>query len=148
MAIYFRDEEDNWIDAVHPIGCLYLSVETTSPASLFGGTWEQITKAVIRADYEAQTKTYEGADMHVMSTDEMPAHTHTGRIRGGAEGNLAMFSSKGSYGSTGSGLYGPWFRDGYSGQDTVRADLNTVGGSIAMNMMQRSFNCCVWYRTA
>ena len=28
--------------AVYPVGALYISIESTSPASLFGGTWEQL----------------------------------------------------------------------------------------------------------
>lgn len=34
--------EDNTLDLVYPVGAIYLSVDATSPASLFGGTWEQI----------------------------------------------------------------------------------------------------------
>lgn len=30
--------------AAYPVGSLYMSVDATSPASLFGGTWEQISK--------------------------------------------------------------------------------------------------------
>lgn len=30
------------IDSIYPVGSIYLSVESTSPANLFGGNWEQI----------------------------------------------------------------------------------------------------------
>lgn len=30
------------LDAVYPVGAIYLSVDSTSPASLFGGTWQAI----------------------------------------------------------------------------------------------------------
>ena len=30
------------IDAVWPVGSIYLSVNSTNPATLFGGTWEQL----------------------------------------------------------------------------------------------------------
>lgn len=38
---------DGWkklssLDDNHPVGSIYLSTQSTSPASLFGGTWEQI----------------------------------------------------------------------------------------------------------
>ena len=29
-------------ELIYPVGSIYMSVNSTSPASLFGGTWEQI----------------------------------------------------------------------------------------------------------
>ena len=34
---------------MYPIGALYMSMDATSPSSLFGGTWEQITNKFIYA---------------------------------------------------------------------------------------------------
>lgn len=31
------------VDNTHPVGCIYMAVNTTSPADLFGGTWEQLS---------------------------------------------------------------------------------------------------------
>lgn len=30
------------IRAQHPVGCVYISTDSTSPADLFGGTWEAV----------------------------------------------------------------------------------------------------------
>jgi len=44
--VYSTDEIDErfsaLFDLVYPVGAIYMSVNTTSPATLFGGTWEQI----------------------------------------------------------------------------------------------------------
>ena len=34
------------IDLIHPVGSIYMSVDNTSPATLFGGTWQQIEDRV------------------------------------------------------------------------------------------------------
>lgn len=33
----------NIIELVYPVGAVYTSVDPTSPADLFGGSWEQIS---------------------------------------------------------------------------------------------------------
>lgn len=37
------------LDKLYPVGCIYQSASSTSPASLFGGTWEQIKDRFILA---------------------------------------------------------------------------------------------------
>ena len=33
---------DDPLNSLHPVGSIFISTENTSPASLFGGTWESI----------------------------------------------------------------------------------------------------------
>ena len=41
------------LDAVYPVGAVYQSWSSTSPATLFGGTWTQITELFLYANAEA-----------------------------------------------------------------------------------------------
>lgn len=41
----------NILDLVYPVGSMYFSTSSTSPATLFGGTWTQVTsRFIIAAD--------------------------------------------------------------------------------------------------
>ena len=64
----------NWVDILHPVGSFYFSTDSTPPASLFGGTWVQITDAALRA---SDSIGYVGSDTHVQTVNEMPPHTHS-----------------------------------------------------------------------
>lgn len=57
----------------YPVGTIYSSANSTSPASLFGGNWTQITNAALRG---ATWVGYSGSDTHALSVNEMPKHNH------------------------------------------------------------------------
>ena len=64
--------------SIYPVGAIYMSVSSTSPASLFGGTWEQIQNRFLLAagDTYAAGKTG-GEATHTLTVEEMPAHNHS-----------------------------------------------------------------------
>lgn len=93
---------------VYPVGAIYLSVNSTNPATLFGfGTWEQIQDTFLLAagsTYGAGTTG--GEATHALSINEMPNHSHTvygfqGQTTNGtrnylkmqADGNLVVYTS-------------------------------------------------------
>lgn len=65
------------LDYLHPVGSLYQSTDSTSPAELFGGTWEQIKDVFLLAagDSHAAGSTG-GEETHVLTAAEMANHTH------------------------------------------------------------------------
>ncbi|MDU2821433.1 MAG: pyocin knob domain-containing protein, partial [Eggerthella lenta] len=57
----------------YPVGALYLSFSATSPASLFGGTWAQISGRFLRAASGTGTG---GSDTCTLTGTQMPGHYH------------------------------------------------------------------------
>lgn len=62
-----------------PVGSIYMSLQATSPATLFGGTWERVAngRMLIGADsasYPAGSTGGEAA--HVLTVNEIPNHFH------------------------------------------------------------------------
>jgi len=64
-------------DKVYPIGSIYMSVKSTSPAQLFGGTWEQIQGRFLLASDDNYTIGSTGGEpTHRLTVNEIPAHNH------------------------------------------------------------------------
>lgn len=63
---------------LYRVGDIYITTSTVSPASLFGGTWEQIKDRFLLAAGSTYTagKTG-GAATHKLTESEMPSHYHT-----------------------------------------------------------------------
>ena len=73
---------DEKVASVYPVGAIYLSTVSTSPASLFGGTWEQIQDRFLLAAGETYTAGKTGGEAtHTLTIAEMPSHNHWGVYR-------------------------------------------------------------------
>ena len=63
--------------AAHPVGSLYWSTQSTDPASLFGGTWEQVKDRFVLAAGDSYAVGATGGEAtHTLTEAEMPAHKH------------------------------------------------------------------------
>lgn len=65
------------VDLIYPVGSIYMSVNSTSPATIFGGTWERIQDRFLLAagsTYAAGSTGGEAA--HTLTVDEIPSHRH------------------------------------------------------------------------
>ena len=76
--IYSRALSSLILEAVYPIGSIYMSVNGTSPATLFGGTWEAIQGKFLLGAYGNTYKAGStgGEATHTLTTSEMPSHNH------------------------------------------------------------------------
>lgn len=78
------------LNAVYPVGAVYISVNNTNPQTLFGGTWVQIQDKFLLSAGDTYTNgSTGGAATHTHTTgdftlgkDHIPSHNHT--VSGGA----------------------------------------------------------------
>lgn len=69
----------NILDKIYPVGSIYMSTSSASPALLFGGQWEQIKdRFLLAAGNNHELASTGGEEAHTLTTSEMPSHTHTG----------------------------------------------------------------------
>ncbi len=118
------------VEAVYPVGSIYMSVNDISPANQFGGTWEQIKdRFILAAGNSYIAGTTGGEATHTLTVAEMPSHTH---------------SSKGYAGVNDSGA---WTALISNGQSTIMSVLAT-GGNQPHNNMPPYLVAYMWKRIA
>ena len=61
------------IDLIYPVGSIYQSMNSTSPATLFGGTWAAITTFLYGSTTAGNTG---GEALHYLTIEELPYHDH------------------------------------------------------------------------
>lgn len=65
------------LDMIYPVGCIYQSTSSTSPASFLGGTWERIKDTFILAAGDTYAAGISGGEAeHTLTESEIPAHEH------------------------------------------------------------------------
>lgn len=65
------------LKTVYPVGAVYLSTSSTSPASLFGGTWEQMKdRFLLGAGGTYTAGSTGGAATVTLTTSQIPSHDH------------------------------------------------------------------------
>lgn len=65
------------LDIAHPVGSYYWSSKPTNPATLFGGTWEQVKDKFIYAVGKYSVGVTGGSETATLTVAQTPAHTHT-----------------------------------------------------------------------
>lgn len=87
---------NNLLDAVYPVGSIYMSVNNVNPGTFIGGTWQQIQDRFLLAAGSSYVAGSTGGNAthvhttggHTLTVAEIPAHSH------------AIYSGWGDYDST------------------------------------------------
>ncbi len=125
----------------YPIGSIYISTNSTSPATLFGGTWRQIKgRFLLAADDTYEAGSIGGEATHTLTASEMPCHNHViyAPNDGGAEEGAAI-----GFPATGSSK--TWWAEA-SKTGKQGGDGKTEGSAVAHNNMPPYFAVYVWER--
>lgn len=139
------------IDMVYPVGSIYMSVNSTNPASLFGGTWEQIKDRFLLAAGDTYSAGSTGGEaQHTLTVDEMPEHRHLPYVDGSTDSSsyrLFMGSDAWYNDSAGTSQFRVTgdYNTRYKG---FEANTNSVGGSQPHNNMPPYLTVYMWKRTA
>lgn len=65
------------MNLIYPVGAIYMSMNNTNPSLIFGGTWEQIQDRFLLAAGNTYAAGATGGEAnHILTIDEIPAHTH------------------------------------------------------------------------
>ena len=69
------------LDAMYPVGSIYMSVNATNPSTLIGGTWERIAQGRTLigqgpSDQDFEAGTEGGESTHTLTINEIPSHAH------------------------------------------------------------------------
>lgn len=141
--LYYK-ENDTWVEyyGSMPIGSVYMSYKSTSPATIYGGTWTRITSAVIRGNSDSTTG-YQGSDTVTLTADNVPYHNHSINIYATSGTGI---TTNYSYGFAAyENIYTPNLRD-------IRTIITTnyAGNqnSSQISVLPRRFEVYIWYRTA
>ena len=140
----------NIFDLIYPVGSFYISAKSTNPATLFGGTWEQIQgKFLLGRSSSYPAGSIGGEATHTLTEAEMPSHE--GHLSAGfvgtvpqGKGNYKGFlnlDKMTAYGDVGRG----W--NVYAGNEMHPAS-EAVGGGQAHNNMPPYLSVFMWKRTA
>lgn len=144
--------------ASYPVGSIYMSTISTSPAILFGGTWEAMPAGrVLLAQGESEwgveykAGSTGGEHEHQLSVGELPEHGHTATSSATDKHSHTLTAYANASGGGGKGY---WF-DRSGSLDTTQSGgdhnhivtISNTGGSQSHNNMQPYLSCYMWKRT-
>lgn len=150
------------MEAVYPVGSIYMSANSTNPATLFGfGVWAQIKDTFLLASGNTYTAGSTGGEATVkLSLGQMPKHGHLVRVwdNTGSTGNAYYYDGQTKQTHNGARIYyssaSTWIASGSTasaaaeGAGDPSGGTSQVGSGSAHNNMPPYLAVYVWKRTA
>lgn len=122
-----------FLDLTYPVGAIYQSMNSTSPATLFGGTWTQLSGSFLYPSTGASNQTG-GESTVTLTTSQIPSHVH--------KVDYKNISKTGTTTGVRSGPYS------YDSSGTTSVSTSSVGGGAAHNNMPPYTTIHAWYRVS
>lgn len=124
----------------------WVSPDPTSPAELFGGTWEQIKDRFILAAGDTYAAGSTGGEAeHTLTINEIAAHSHA-ETKVMENGNLGFIINPTKDGTFEGDILGIEQKSWQTGKESV--DTGKTGGSDPHNNMPPYLTVYVWKRVA
>lgn len=122
---------------IYPVGSIYMSTVNVNPATIFGGTWEQLKDTFLLGAGDSYTAGDTGGEAtHTLTENEMPSHTHAVKMN-------SSNSEASGYGLTQTGAFQDRVLISRSSADMVST---LTGGGGAHNNMPPYLVVYMWRR--
>ena len=154
-GIHVEDIESELMLKIYPVGSIYTSISSTSPATLFGGTWERFGKGKTLVSVDEDNTNFQtvektgGSETKTISVENLPAHTHGVNINTNStnhnHGTINTTSTNHSHGTintsnhgghthtAGSHIVQSWAANTNNGGSPYGQVAGNTGGSITTN---------------
>lgn len=139
------------VDAIYPVGSIYMSVNAANPGTLFGGTWEQIQDTFLLAAGQTYTAGDTGGSAtHTLTKEELPVEHMTLRnlYNVGNGETISIMAQTGTDGNVVPDSAITFNAAHVSAATTAHATVYTYGGGQAHSIMPPYLAVYVWKRTA
>ena len=143
-----KEKTDNVFLRTYPIGSIYMSVNATDPASLFGGSWVRLKDRFLlgAGDYSDEYGTEGGEASVSLTASQMPSHNHAQRISATTINAVAMVAPKTSGNRSGRTISAESYTSYHEGAAIVKTEDN--GSGAAHNNMPPYLAVYMWKREA
>lgn len=127
------------LNSIYPIGSIYMSINSTNPSTLFGGTWTRLPKGKFLYNIDSDSASWgngnstgTATNSHTLTVEQIPSHTHT----------------VDKYYNTGVGGYYIYGSNGTGSKLTNDTGINATGGGKGHSHNIPYISVYMWRRTA